>query len=129
MCGIFGFALRKRVSMVKVFRVLQKLEVHKYPMEPRPVGGFGAGVAILKEDCSILLEKVGKDFNVSPATCLSETVKVNDVSVLIGHVRMPSPQFMETAKFKETAQPYLTRCFANLTIISAHNGNVTNYKI
>jgi glucosamine 6-phosphate synthetase-like amidotransferase/phosphosugar isomerase protein len=35
---------------------------------------------------------------------------------------------METAKFKETAQPYLTHCLTSLTIISAHNGNVTNYK-
>jgi len=128
MCGIFGFVLKKRVSMVKVFRVLQKLEAHKYPIEPRPVGGFGAGVAIIKEDGGVLLEKVGKDRNVSPATFLSKKVKVNDASVLIGHVRMPSPQFMETAKFKETAQPYLTHCLTSLTIISAHNGNVTNYK-
>jgi hypothetical protein len=60
MCGIFGFVLKKRVSMVKVFRVLQKLEAHKYPIEPRPVGGFGAGVAIIKEDGGVLLEKVGK---------------------------------------------------------------------
>jgi len=129
MCGLFGFALRKPMSMVKVFRVLQKLEVHKYPVEPRPVGGFGAGVAILKKDGSVLLEKVSKECMFSPAACLPKKVSVNEASVLIGHVRMPSPQFMETAKFKETAQPYLTHCLSSLKIISAHNGNVTNYKI
>ncbi|MDI6690681.1 MAG: hypothetical protein QME50_02290 [Candidatus Bathyarchaeota archaeon] len=114
--------------MVKVFKVLQRLEVHQYPNEPKPVGGFGAGVTILKKDESVLLEKVGKTCAVSPARCLSETVNITEASVLIGHVRMPSPQFMETAKFKETAQPYIAQCFAGLTIISAHNGNVTNYK-
>jgi glucosamine 6-phosphate synthetase-like amidotransferase/phosphosugar isomerase protein len=35
---------------------------------------------------------------------------------------------MKNAKFKETAQPYVTRCYSNLTIVSAHNGNVTNYE-
>ncbi|MGQ9531128.1 MAG: class II glutamine amidotransferase [Candidatus Bathycorpusculaceae bacterium] len=35
---------------------------------------------------------------------------------------------METANFKETEQPYVTQCLADSTIISAHNGNVTNYK-
>ena len=128
MCGIFGFALNRRVPMVKVFRVLQKLEVHQYPNEPKPIGGFGAGIAILKKDRSVLLEKVGKTRDVSPAKYLSEIVNVNEASVLVGHVRMPSPQFMETAKFKETSQPYLTQCLHGLKIISAHNGNVTNYK-
>ncbi|MEM3700745.1 MAG: hypothetical protein QXL57_07780 [Candidatus Bathyarchaeia archaeon] len=128
MCGIFGFALNRHVPMVKVFRVLQKLEAHKYPNEPRPVGGFGAGVAILKKGRSVFLEKIGKPCDVSPARRLSEIVNIAEASVLIAHVRMPSPQFMETAKFKEAAQPYVTQCLADSTIISAHNGNVTNYK-
>ena len=127
MCGIFGFALKTRVPMVRVFRVLEKLEVHQYPQEPRPVGGYGAGVAILKDEGSVVFEKVGKVGD-SPARCLSEIVKINEASVLVGHVRMPSPQFMETARFKETAQPYVTRCYGGLTIVSAHNGSVTNYK-
>ncbi|MDH7477901.1 MAG: hypothetical protein QHH17_05925 [Candidatus Bathyarchaeota archaeon] len=128
MCGIFGFALRNNVPIIKVFRVLQKLEVHQYPNEPRPVGGFGAGVAVLKKDGSVFLEKVGKECAFSPVTCLSKKVSVDKASFLVGHVRMPSPQFMETVKFKETAQPYLTQCLTDLKIISAHNGNVTNYK-
>jgi glucosamine 6-phosphate synthetase-like amidotransferase/phosphosugar isomerase protein len=129
MCGIFGFALKRHAPMAKVFRVLQKMEVHQYPQEAKPLGGYGAGIAILKKDGSVLLEKVGKCCDASPAKCLSKTVNINEASVLIGHVRMPSSQFMETAKFKETAQPYVAQCFAGSTIVSVHNGNVTNYEI
>lgn len=128
MCGIFGFALNKPVPLVKVFKVLTKLEVHQYPNELRPVGGFGAGIAVLDSNKNVLLEKVGA-VGGSPAERLSKIVNVSAACVLVGHVRMPSPQFMETAKFKETAQPYVTRCFDSLTLISAHNGNVANYKV
>lgn len=127
MCGIFGFALTKPVPLVKVFKVLEKLEVHRYPVEPKPVGGYGAGIAFLKDDENILLEKVGK-VEGSPIGYLSKTIDVSEASVLIGHVRMPSPQFMSTTRFKETAQPYLARCYPNLKVVSAHNGNFLNYK-
>jgi glucosamine--fructose-6-phosphate aminotransferase (isomerizing) len=127
MCGIFGFALKDSVPVVKVFRVLEKLEVHQYPNEPKPVGGFGAGIAVVDVNENVILEKVG-NVDGSPVRHLSKTVKIDKAYVLVGHVRMPSPQFMETAKFKETAQPYVARCFAGLTLISAHNGNVANYK-
>jgi len=128
-CGIFGFALTKPQSMVRVFKLLEKLEVHQYPQESRPVGGYGAGVAILLDDGSVLLEKVGKVDN-SPVRHLAKIVdaKVSEGSVLIGHVRMPSPEFMESADFKETAQPYVVEFEPNLTIVSAHNGKVENYK-
>ncbi|MGB9676382.1 MAG: class II glutamine amidotransferase [Candidatus Bathyarchaeales archaeon] len=127
MCGVFGFVLNKPVPLVKVFRVLAKLETHQYPHEPKPVGGFGAGIAVLDNNGNILLEKVG-DVGGSPAGRLSQIVRISATCVLVGHVRMPSPQFMETAKFKGTAQPYVTRCFDGLMLISAHNGNVANYK-
>jgi glucosamine 6-phosphate synthetase-like amidotransferase/phosphosugar isomerase protein len=129
MCGIFGFALTKPISLPKVFRVLEKLEVHQYPEEPKPVGGYGAGVAILLDDGSVISEKVGK-VNGSPVRNLAEIVngKVNEASVLFGHVRMPSPEFMETAKFKETAQPYVVELDPSLTIVSVHNGKVENYE-
>jgi len=127
MCGIFGFALTISVPMIKVFKVLEKLEVHQYPQEPRPVGGYGAGVAILKEDGSFVFEKVGKVGD-SPIRCLSEIVKINEASVLVGHVRMPSPEFMETARFKETAQPYVVQRDPKFIIASVHNGKVENYK-
>jgi len=129
MCGIFGFALKKPMPLVGVFKLLEKLEVHQYPEEPRPVGGYGAGVAILLNDGSVLFEKVGK-VNNSPVRQLAKIVnaKVNDASVLVGHVRMPSPEFMKSAKFKETAQPYVVELDPNLTIVSVHNGKVENYK-
>jgi glucosamine 6-phosphate synthetase-like amidotransferase/phosphosugar isomerase protein len=127
LCGIFGFALRKPASMVEVFKVLRELEVHQYPSEPRPVGGYGAGVAILTDDGSVVFEKVGQGQG-SPAERLSEIVKISEASVLIGHVRMPSPEFMATAKFKETAQPYTVEQDPELIVASVHNGKVENYR-
>jgi glucosamine 6-phosphate synthetase-like amidotransferase/phosphosugar isomerase protein len=127
MCGIFGFSLRKPVSMNKVFKVLQKLEVSQLPQEPRPVGGYGAGVAVLLEDGNLLVEKVGK-IDGSPACHLPEVVDVKDASVLLGHVRMPSPEFMGTAKFKETAQPYVVERDPGVTVASVHNGKMENYE-
>jgi glutamine phosphoribosylpyrophosphate amidotransferase len=114
--------------MAKVFRVLQKLEVSQYPGEPRPVGGYGAGVAVLLDDGSILSEKVGKVAD-SPAGLLADMMrtKLAEASVLIGHVRFPSLEFLDTAKFKEAAQPYVERFEPELTIVSAHNGRVENY--
>jgi len=129
MCGIFGFVLKKPVYMPKVFKVLQKLEVSQYLGEPRPVGGYGAGVAVLLDDGSILSEKVGKTVD-SPAGQLAEIMrtKLAEASVLIGHVRFPSPEFLDTAKFKEATQPYVGQFEEELSIASVHNGKVENYK-
>ena len=126
MCGIFGFALAEPVKMAKVFRILRKLEVHQYPNEKRPVGGYGAGIAILGRNINVMCEKVGKVGD-SPAKSLSEIFKVDEARILVGHVRMPSPEFMETAEFRETAQPYVASCRSDLTVVSAHNGKVENY--
>jgi glucosamine 6-phosphate synthetase-like amidotransferase/phosphosugar isomerase protein len=129
MCGIFGFALKKPMPLAGVFKLLEKLEAHQYPQELKPVGGYGAGVAILLDDESVLFEKIGKVDN-SPVRQLAKIVngKVNEASFLVGHVRMPSPEFMESAKFKETAQPYVVEFEPDLTIVSVHNGKVENYK-
>jgi len=127
MCGIFGFSLNKPMSMDRVFRVLQKLEVQQLPQEPLPLGGYGAGVAVLLEDGSVLVEKVGRNSK-SPAGSLPKSVQVKKASVLLGHVRMPSPEFMKTAKFKETAQPYVVEREPGLTVVSVHNGKMENYR-
>ncbi len=127
MCGIFGFVLKKPIETAQAFRVLQKLEKHQYPNEPKPVGGYGAGMAVITSSGTVLLEKVGK-VNGSPAEQLSKICRLSNASILLGHVRMPSPWFMETARFKETAQPYMAECFSGLRIVSAHNGNVANYR-
>jgi glucosamine 6-phosphate synthetase-like amidotransferase/phosphosugar isomerase protein len=127
-CGIFGFAVKKHVPLAEVFKILEKLEVHRYPEEPNPVGGFGAGIAILNDDGKVDLEKTGKVGEDSPAKRLSRLVKIGAASVLVGHVRFPSKEFWETAKFRETAQPYVARCYSGLTVVSAHNGYVANYE-
>ena len=127
MCGIFGFCLKKTLPVARVFRILEKLEVHQYPEERLPLGGYGAGVALLLEDGNVLVEKVGK-VDGSPARKLSEMVKVDGASVLISHVRMPSPEFMKMAEHKETAQPYVVEMEPNLTVASVHNGKIENYK-
>jgi glucosamine 6-phosphate synthetase-like amidotransferase/phosphosugar isomerase protein len=128
LCGIFGFALKKPISLTKVFKVIERLEVHQYPNELKPVGGYGAGLAILKEDGSVLLEKVGKTADASPARKLSTMVEVDEAAVLTAHVRFPSPEFMEKACHRETAQPYAVACSQDLTVVSAHNGYIRNYK-
>jgi glucosamine 6-phosphate synthetase-like amidotransferase/phosphosugar isomerase protein len=66
MCGIFGFILKEPVSLNKVFEVLKRLEVSRYPDEATPVGGFGAGVAVMLRDGDVISEKIGKTNAVSP---------------------------------------------------------------
>jgi glucosamine 6-phosphate synthetase-like amidotransferase/phosphosugar isomerase protein len=129
MCGIFGFVLKKPIQTQLIFKVLEKLEVSQYPGETKPVGGYGAGVAVMLRDGSVISEKVGR-VDGSPAAQLAKIVEpqLSEISVLIGHVRYPSPEFMEAAKLKETAQPYVGQFEPELTIVSAHNGKVENYK-
>jgi glucosamine 6-phosphate synthetase-like amidotransferase/phosphosugar isomerase protein len=126
MCGIFGFALKEPVVLSEVFAVLEKLEVHQYPNESKPVGGFGAGVAVLADDGQVALKKVGK-VSGSPAKSLSEIVELREARVLVGHVRMPSPEFVGSAGFRETAQPYVTEQ-GDVAVVSVHNGKLENYK-
>jgi glucosamine 6-phosphate synthetase-like amidotransferase/phosphosugar isomerase protein len=129
MCGIFGFATKKPLSMTKVFNVLQKLEASRYMNEKQPVGGYGAGVAVMLDDGNVFLEKVGKQ-SASPARQLAEIVKpqLADARVLVGHVRFPSAEFLATAQFKEAAQPYVGAFERELTVASVHNGRLGNYK-
>ncbi len=128
MCGIFGYVTKKPISTVKVFKILQKLEVSQYPAEKQPVGGYGAGIAALLDDNSVFSEKIGKA-NGSPACQLAELVQPNlrEARALIGHVRFPGAEFLSTVKFKEATQPFVENLEPELTIVSAHNGRVTNY--
>jgi len=128
MCGIFGFVLKTYVPMTQALKVLQGLEIHQYPNEPTPVGGEGAGLAVLEKDGGLLHWKVGKVGEASPATMLTKIVDEAKASVLIGHVRRPSPEFKDTARFKEAAQPYVVERDPGLTVASVHNGKVENYK-
>ena len=129
MCGIFGYVTKHPLSMNKVFSVLQRLEESKYPDEMQPVGGYGAGIAVLLDDNSVYSEKVGKTVEVSPVCQLAEMVKptLQVARVLIGHVRFPSAEFLGTAKFREATQPYIADLEPELTFVSAHNGRIENY--
>jgi glucosamine 6-phosphate synthetase-like amidotransferase/phosphosugar isomerase protein len=127
MCGIFGFIMKNPFSKAEVFGVLEKLEVHQYPQEPTPIGGYGAGIAILDSKRQLTMEKIGKADSVSPARKLAEMTNFAEASVVVSHLRMPSPEFMHTAMFKEATQPYVAKR-DNVTIVSVHNGKVTNYR-
>lgn len=128
MCGIFGFALAKPIPLSEVFKVLERLEVHQYPNEETSVGGYGAGIATLQNG-RIVVEKVGKTGDSSPVSELTKHVKTGEMRVLVSHVRMPSPQFMQTAHLCETAQPYAASCIKTLSVASAHNGYIQNYQM
>ncbi|MCW4019441.1 MAG: hypothetical protein NWF00_12325 [Candidatus Bathyarchaeota archaeon] len=135
MCGIFGFILKKPLSMDKVFQILKRLEVSKEPDEEDPLGGYGAGIAVMLLDGDIIAEKVGKNAD-SPVAQLEETVrnkvfmnaKLTEASVLLGHVRFPTPDNFGTVKFREAAQPYIGHFESDLTVVSVHNGKVENYE-
>ncbi len=130
MCGIFGFALKQKIPMKTVFKTLKKLESHRYPGEAKTVGGYGAGIVFIDDDqLRVISEKTGRVSNISPVQRLSEIVSANEACVLVGHVRMPSEEFMNTANFRETAQPYVAKCYSDFVVASAHNGYVSNYKI
>jgi len=125
-CGIFGFALARPVLLSEVFGVLARLEAHRYSGEETPVGGYGAGITIL-EGGKLLTQKAGRTGDASPVQDLRKLMEAVEASVLISHVRMPSPQFMDDARFRETAQPYAADCAEGVSVASAHNGYVENY--
>ncbi len=135
MCGIFGFILKKPLSMNTVFQILKKLEASKYPDETNPLGGYGAGISVMLPDGDVISEKVGKEAD-SPVAQLAQIVenktimnaKLTNASVLVGHVRFPSPENMGTVKYQEGAQPYVEHFEQQLTIVCAHNGNLKNFK-
>lgn len=128
MCGIFGFALANPVPLAEVFKILERLEVHQYPGEETPVGGYGAGIAIF-QNRKLAMWKIGKTGITSPVKELAKLVKATEASVLISHVRMPSPRFMQTAHREETAQPYVAKCLESPPLASVHNGYISNYEV
>ena len=130
MCGIFGIALREPTSITDILRTLERLEVQQLAGEPNPVGGYGAGIAVLTNEGEIVCEKIGK-VEGSPAKSLAELVtktRIPDSAVVLGHVRMPLPEFMHTAKMKETAQPYVAQSGKNIAVACVHNGMIDNYE-
>jgi glucosamine 6-phosphate synthetase-like amidotransferase/phosphosugar isomerase protein len=135
MCGIFGFILKSPLPLGEVFQILKKLEASRYPDENQPLGGYGAGIAVMLPDGDVVSEKVGKTAD-SPVAQLEEIMtrktplngKLVAASVLLGHVRFPSPENMGTVECKEAAQPYIGTFESDLTVVSVHNGKVENYQ-
>lgn len=128
MCGVFGFILNRPVRVYEAVTLLEILEQDKTKGEKYPVGGYGAGVAFLTSKSEIKIAKVGKTEG-SPSRKLYRIVSDELTRILIAHVRFPSPEFMQTSGFKETAQPYLANCNPRgLVVASVHNGKVDNYK-
>jgi glucosamine 6-phosphate synthetase-like amidotransferase/phosphosugar isomerase protein len=143
LCGIFGYITKQPISLNKVFQVLERLETSQYPNETTPLGGYGAGIAIMLRDGVVISEKVGKT-NGSPVRQLRELIKnqlvmgerLTEASVLLGHVRYPTSQFLNAALNKESAQPYVEHFQRDVdavspgesyVVASAHNGFVKNY--
>ena len=129
MCGIFGYFCRSYVNMQKVLKLLRILETHQYKSEKHPVGGHGAGVCFLNDSGELTVYKIGKEGKISPVIALSkiEEVATAKSTIVLGHVRRASKNFMDTIKYAQAAQPYKVKCLGISEIVSVHNGYVRNY--
>ncbi|HML02520.1 MAG TPA: hypothetical protein VK487_04005, partial [Candidatus Bathyarchaeia archaeon] len=128
MCGIFGFMLTTPQQIAPAFEVLKALETHRYPNEENPVGGHGAGVFFKDVNGKEIYMKLGKTSEFPARTLAQKVLAVHSQALLfIGHVRRASPEFLHTISFKESAQPFVASCGANLRVVAVHNGFVSNY--
>ncbi len=113
------------VKLAEGLNVLSRMEFHKYPGEPSPVGGEGAGILYLK-DGVFRLAKVG--YSSKPTEALAE--KIGDLTihtpVLLGHVRRASQNFKKSIPYPWGAQPYSCSCL-RFKVFSIHNGFIQNY--
>jgi len=133
MCGIFGYFFQNPLDLDRVLDVLSKLETNKLEVDSSPVGGHGAGLAVMREGRLEVL-KSGKS-NESPVSELRKLVEkgwlqqgFSSSSLILGHVRRASEEFMETIGFSETTQPYLAECIEGMEVASIHNGTLANYE-
>lgn len=128
MCGIFGFMLTTPQQIAPAFEVLKTLETHQYPKEENPVGGHGAGVFLKDSNGKETFLKQGKASESPARTLAHEALAVqSQASLFIGHVRRASPEFLHTISFRESTQPYIASCGANLRVVAVHNGFVSSY--
>jgi len=125
MCGLFGYIGDKSIALRKVFDILAELEIAKLPQESSPVGGDGAGLALINHRTEII--KVGRK-DKSPVSCLRQKVLKSQSSAIFGHVRRASQQFKDRVAFAECTQPYLANCTAGTEVVCIHNGFFQNYQ-
>jgi len=130
MCGVFGYFCRSPVSMQRILKLLQALEKDqcKEQDEKTPVGGHGAGVCFVNDSGKMVVYKIGKR-NASPARDLSKFREVTQAksTIVLGHVRRASKDFMDTIEYVAATQPYKVNCLGSSEIVSAHNGYVQEY--
>jgi len=113
------------VKLEEGLSVLSRMEFHRYPDEPTPVGGEGAGILYLR-DRNFHLVKVGASS--VPSGILAE--KIGDLTihtpVLLGHVRRASRDFKASVSYPWATQPYSCSCLG-FKVFSIHNGFIQNY--
>jgi glucosamine 6-phosphate synthetase-like amidotransferase/phosphosugar isomerase protein len=124
MCGILGYFGRQLINLSSFFKVMADLETAKINTDKSPVGGHGAGIAILDEPINI--EKVGKE-NGSPVNALREKITDCEVTRILGHVRHASSAFKDTVIYKQCTQPYCIISSSEYNLVSVHNGLFKNY--
>jgi len=129
MCGIFAYMGNQPIPITQVIQALHQLEAEQEMDEPTPVGGHGAGMAYQNPEHEFTLVKVGKTKG-SPVNNLKRQLPdlTTQSTLILGHVRRASPQFLDTISHTECTQPYKPRCAHNLNILSAHNGYLENYQ-
>ena len=108
MCGLFGYFGKRAISSNIVSQILADLETMQLPVEKTPVGGDGAGIALLLQDEVQCIKYGFKDK--SPAKLLLASVPEQKINCVLGHVRKASPDFQNTIGFSECTQPYLLSC-------------------
>jgi glucosamine 6-phosphate synthetase-like amidotransferase/phosphosugar isomerase protein len=129
MCGIFAYMGFEPLAISEVLKVMRGLERAQEPSEETPVGGHGAGIAVLDEKNEFTLAKVGNTGG-SPVDDL--TLHLREVvprsQFILGHVRRASKEFESTIRYGECSQPYKPNCITNISLVSAHNGFLSNYQ-
>ncbi len=125
MCGILGYFGRQSINLSSFFKVMADLETAKITTDKSPVGGHGAGIAILDEPMKI--EKVGKE-NGSPVEALRKKIEDHEVTRVLGHVRHASVKFRHTVAYKQCTQPYYIISSSGYNLVSVHNGLFKDYE-
>ncbi len=105
---------------------LSRMEFHRYPVEPTPVGGEGAGVLYLRGGEFRLVKVAGSE---KPSGTLAEKIDSLEFCspIILGHVRRASKDFKASAPYSWGAQPYSCSC-KGFRVFSIHNGFVKNYR-
>ncbi|RLE74412.1 MAG: hypothetical protein DRJ44_07505 [Thermoprotei archaeon] len=112
-------------SPVEIVKILDRLEEHKLAGEPSPVGGHGAGIALIA-NCDFNILKVGGVDGPSRKLAMKLGKLSKTYPIILGHVRRASKEFLKSIPYSWAAQPYACKCLEN-KVVSIHNGLIENY--